>query len=161
MVYSAVTILKMSTSIDEFRQLYPSKETFNLHLLSFSPFVVRQAEILNPLLMTELAQIDAVVDVSCVDKKADGTPEFKGNITEREILYMELQKFVGGYVARRDSKDHWLFDADLSFYLSQLQVYPGNKEQTKSLGRLVICNLYQLIVLNTYITLYCIHMQNL
>jgi hypothetical protein len=132
-------MMSLGASIDEYRQSYPSKEVFNAHLHSFSPFVVRQVESLNPTLIAKLAQSDAIVDISCVEKKTSGIPEFKGNLTDREILYMELQKFVGGYIARREGEDHWLFDAELSFYLSQLQIYSGDGKQTipQSVGSLL------------------------
>jgi hypothetical protein len=116
--------------ITEFAE-YPTKDVFNQNLRTFSPFVVRRAQTLNPHLLVLLANCEEVVDVSCINK-ASGISEYKGNLTDREILYMVLQKFVEGFLARRERREHWLFDANLELYLSQLQIFSGDKKTSVS-----------------------------
>lgn len=118
----------MSHMITDFAE-YPTKDVFNQNMRTFSPFVVRRAQRLNPQLVVLLENCEEVVDVSCIDK-ASGISEYKGNLTDREILYMELQKFVEGFLARRERREHWLFDTDLNLYLSQLQIFSGDEKIT-------------------------------
>ena len=111
-----------SISITEYESYPPDIAS---HVASFEPFVSRRLSTMFALDYTELVTICDVVDISCVDKKhSDGEKfEFKGSASERELLYLELSKFIAAFLSRLGGQSHWLDSTDLTLYLSQLQLY--------------------------------------
>jgi hypothetical protein len=112
---------------------YPDEEQFLLHVNTFCPFISRKVEQLDENLLTQLSLCTDLVDISCIDKFSE-TLEFKGNVTSRDLLYLELNKFVAAFMARKQGASHWLNETNLNLYLSQLMIYSADKEASIPVG---------------------------
>lgn len=109
---------------------YPSNaltsEHLNKHIHSFEPCVIRGDSNGSPMVDVtneEFTRCNEVVDVSCLPSNSDC--EFKGSISDRKLLLLELKEYCEAFIARRKMND-------LKLYLSQLCLYSSDANENSS-----------------------------
>ena len=108
-----------------------SFDELNKHIHSFQPFVAKGGVVRSPLVdvgMDLFTQCHEVVDVSCLP--SDTECEFKGSVSDRQLLLMELREYTGAFITR--SRMH-----DFKLYLSQHCLYSSDTNTTSSSSSLM------------------------
>ena len=110
---------------------WPKEEEIGQFYHSFTPFISRRS-IFNGFRVDSLRS-SQIVDVSVANSVDDNSVGFfNGDTRERELIKLELYKYVDAFTAAVEKQHHWLLDSGLNLYLSQLELYNSVPNQSVS-----------------------------